>query len=199
MTSKHVKVVLFLCFLFFVFFVLSSVMSCGSNIRKVVVAAANGCVHGHLCRPQLARCQLTLMIPTGCWDGLPRNCVGFAHKHRAQSHQASVGVAKVKMSCACASMYVPEQNIPNESSIALWLLQAPSFVRKVCLLCFYQMFCEVVYNNPARGLEEKSALTFCFAEALVLLTCSYGGLLICIRNIHFSLFALVWQAVMFCL
>lgn len=34
---------------------------------------------------------------------------------------------------------------------------------------------------------------------LVLLTYSYGGLLICIRNIHFSLFALVWQAVMFCL
>lgn len=108
--------------------------------------AAAGCVRGHLCRPQLARCRLTLMIPTGCWDRLPRNSFPLARKQRAQTHQASVGVGKVKATCGCASTYVSVQNCPNESPITTWFLQAcdrflsgkssfSAFIRCLARLC----------------------------------------------------------------
>lgn len=86
--------------------------------------AAVGCVRGHLCRPQLARCRPTLMIPTGCWDRLPRNRFPFVHKQRAQTHQASAGVGEVKATCGCASTYVSVQKCLNESPTAMWFLRA---------------------------------------------------------------------------
>lgn len=63
----------------------------------------------------------------------------------------------------------------------------PFFVK-----CFVSFVCSVTQRGGV-------SFDILFHPGLVHLTYSYGGLLICIRNIHFSLFALVWQAVMFCL
>lgn len=49
------------------------------------VAVIVGCDCGHLCGPwraTLARCQPTLMNPTGCRAGLPGNSFAFACKQR---------------------------------------------------------------------------------------------------------------------
>lgn len=70
-------------------------------------------------------------------------------------------------------------------------------VRLAKHISFSWIFYKVGYSKSGAG--EGVTFDILLRPDLVLLTYSYGGLLICIRNIHFSLFALVWQAVMFCL
>lgn len=70
-------------------------------------------------------------------------------------------------------------------------------VRLAKHLSFSWILYKVGYSKSGEGEGVSFDILLC--PGLVLLTYSYGGLLICIRNIHFSLFALVWQAVMFCL
>lgn len=69
---------------------------------------------------------------------------------------------------------------------------------KIYIYIFFPwIFHEVTYSEVKK--EGKNSFAILLYPGLLFLPYSYGGLLICIRNIHFSLFALVWQAVMFCL